>query len=87
MTWLDWSRTRISTGRRLAHQIVGHTPARSVRAAYMSEASTGRWEFVREPIASELRDRTRYMSLNWCLDTGLKSVGVVQGRTFEILWL
>jgi hypothetical protein len=85
VTWLDWSREFLPVAG--WHQIVGHSPSRSVRAAFTSEASTGHWEFRHEPVAAEVSDRTGYHSMNWCLDTHLKCVGIVEGNTFAIVWV
>lgn len=85
VTWLDWSREFLPVDG--WHQIVGHTPARSVRAAFASETSNGTWDFIQEPVAEELSDRGRYLSMNWCLDTALTSVGIIEGSKLEIIWL
>ncbi len=85
VTWLDWSREFEPVDG--WHQIVGHSPARSVRALFTSEASSGSWDFRNEPVAAEVRDRTGYTSMNWCVDTGLKCVCIVEGNTFDIVWV
>jgi hypothetical protein len=85
LTWLDWSRefTAIDGW----HQIVGHTPSRSVRAAYSTDLFTGHHRITQEPVPRELRDRTHYATMNWCLDTKLQCVGIIDGTEFEVVWL
>ena len=85
VSWLDWSREFMPVDG--WHQIVGHSPSRRVRAAFTSETANGSWEFIQEGVAPEVRERTRFTSMNWCLDTGLMSVGVVDGNCFDTIWL
>lgn len=85
VTWLDWSSEFLPVDG--WHQIVGHTPSRSVRAAYSTMTSNDRWDFTRKPVPPKLRDRSRYLSMNWCLDTDLKSVAIIDGDTFDVVWI
>ncbi len=85
LTWLDWSREFFPVPG--WHQIVGHTPSRKVRAVYSSATVNGNWEFEQEPVAPRIRDRTDFLSMNWCVDTVLRSACIVDGSTFELVWL
>lgn len=85
VTWLDWSREFWPVGG--WHQIVGHTPSRSVRAVFASDKSNGSWDLTQQPVPAELRGREGYTSMNWCLDTRLKTVGIIDGGKFDVIWL
>ena len=85
VTWLDWSRefTAIAGW----HQIVGHTPSRNVRAVFATADLDGRWDLNQQPVPAEICDRGKYLSMNWCVDTALRSVAIVEGSKFEVVWL
>jgi len=85
VTWLDWSREFMAVDG--WHQIVGHSPSRSVRAAYSTEMFVGQHRITREPVPTELSNRTHYTSMNWCLDTQLQAVGVIEGTKFDLVWV
>ena len=89
ITWQDWNQEFQPVPR--VHQIVGHTPCRGVvRGRHMrADGSIARSEIYAtgERLGpSPSPDTPPFVSVNWCLDTGLEMVALITGREirFEI---
>jgi Calcineurin-like phosphoesterase len=86
ITWLDWNiEFHPLPG---IHQIVGHTPSDFARGRHLDPHGGDVKIEVRK--ATVIRDvpgaqRRRWRSLNWCLDTGLRQVALIDSKSVRIL--
>ena len=85
ITWCDWIKEFQPTSG--IHQIVGHTPARTIRL-FALEYETGR-RFRRSyevnVAYNETFPRGKFPSFNVCLDTGMRAVALIENGAIVIL--
>ena len=70
------------------HQVVGHTPGMCVRGRHLDpRGATVRTEIRKAAVIREVPDSRKgsWQSLNWCLDTRLVHVALIEAGRFEII--
>ena len=85
ITWCDWEREFLPTEG--IHQIVGHTPARTVRFSALRppEAVLYRRSFDQDAMAGLVLSCDGHDSLNVCLDTGLRCVALIDAGKLTVV--
>jgi hypothetical protein len=88
ITWLDWT-TEFQPVPGL-HQIVGHTPGEFTRGRHLDpDGAEVKIEVRKATVIEDMpgAGRRPWRSLNWCLDTGLKQVAIVDDKGVNVFTL